>query len=207
MADRGLRLLGRTTIECSVDDHCTAFADAFAVRLDDELGMAPGFVADLFCGSGNFGWHLGKRLGLPVFAAELDPCVYAATRHNFQVMGITVNLSHIGYHELLDRLPAPSPGDIYVVAPPWGDAFTERGLVLEATSPPVPEILAAIQSARVGTACLIVVQVMVTGSGDQITRESLARCFHDARYLASITSPATLPGEAKVEFHVYALPA
>lgn len=207
MAGRGLRLLGRTTIECSVDGHCVDFAEALAARLDDEPQMTPGFVADLFCGSGNFGWHLGKRLGLPVFAAELDPAVYAATRHNFQVMGINVHLSHTDYRDLLEKLPSHRPGDIYVVEPPWSDALTERGLNLEATSPPVPEILAAIQASRTSQPFLIVVQTIIIKSSDQITHESLARCFRDARHLASITPPATLPGEAEIEFHVYALPA
>ena len=70
MTGRGLRLLGRTTIECSVDGHCADFAEAFAARLNDEPQMTPGFVADLFCGSGNLGWHLGKRLNLPLAAVK-----------------------------------------------------------------------------------------------------------------------------------------
>jgi 16S rRNA G966 N2-methylase RsmD len=207
MALRGLRLLGRTTIECSVDEHCAPFAEALAVCLGDEPRLTPGFVADLFCGSGNFGWHLGNRLDLPVFAAELDPSVYAATRHNFHAMDITVDLSQTDYRDLLNKLPACSPGDIYVVDPPWGHALTERGLNLEATSPPVPEILTAIHASRTGQPCLIVIQTMTMKSRDHITHETLARCFRNARHLSSITSSATLAGEAENEFHIYTLPA
>jgi 16S rRNA G966 N2-methylase RsmD len=207
MTGRGLRLLGRTTIECSVDSHCAEFAEAFAVHLDNEPQVTPGFVADLFCGSGNFGWHLGKRLDLPVFAAELDPTVYAATQRNFQIMGISVHLSHTDYRDLLNNLPAHRPGDIYIVEPPWGDALTERGLNLEATAPPVPEILTAIRASRTSQPCLIVVQAIIIKSNDHITHESLDRCFRNARHLLSVTPPTTLPGEAEIELHVYALPA
>jgi hypothetical protein len=33
---------------------------------------------------------------------------------------------------------------LYVVHPPWGEAYTDAGLDLRRTSPPVPEILAAL---------------------------------------------------------------
>jgi hypothetical protein len=206
MVRRGLRLLGRTAIECSVDEHCADFAAAVATHLAGEPDLAPGFVADLFCGSGNLGWHLGTRLGLPVFAAELDPGVYAATRHNFEVMGIDVDLRHGDYRDLLTDLPSPRVGDIHLVEPPWGPALTERGLDLAATDPPVPEILASIRASRAGVPCLVVLQVVVVGPADTTTRPSLARCFAGARHVTTIHPTAATPGGATVEFHVYELP-
>lgn len=207
MTGRGLRLLGRTVIECTVDDHCVGFVEVLAGCRAREPRMRPGFVADLFCGSGNFGWHLGRRLGLPVFAAELDPAVHAATRHNVEVMDLAIELRHADYRQLLDELPAHSAGDIYVVEPPWGPAYTEHGLDFEATAPPVPEILSAIQHSRAGRQCLVVTQTIVVGAHDQVTRPSLARCFRNARHLASFCPPTTtLRGGVGMEFHVYVLP-
>ncbi|WP_156077080.1 hypothetical protein [Saccharothrix sp. NRRL B-16314] len=206
MIRRGLRLLGRTAVECSVDDSCAAVTTALCAYLADARELSPGFVADLFCGSGNLGRHVGTGLGLPVFAAELDPDVYAATRHNFEVMGIDVNLRHTDYRDLLAGLPPPREGDVHLVEPPWGSAYTERGLDLTVTSPPVPEILAAIRASRAGVPCVVVSQVAVVGPEDAVTLPTLARCFADARHLTVIRPPSPFPDEATVEFHVYALP-
>ncbi|MGR6998856.1 hypothetical protein ACU686_13130 [Yinghuangia aomiensis] len=82
MADWGITLLGRTAIECSVDAYTTPVADALARLQADEARHddAEPLIADLFCGSGNFGYHLGQRLGRAVHASELDPAVYQTTR-------------------------------------------------------------------------------------------------------------------------------
>jgi len=201
MAARGLRLLGRTVIECSVDAYVENFAETIA---SPELGASAwtgGIVADLFCGSGNFGYHLGRRLGMPVHASEIDPLVYAATRHNFQTMSIDVRLKHTDYRNLLHQLPAPSVNDIYIIEPPWGTAFTEDGLDLMMTSPPVPGILADIQGSRLGHPCFIAIK-----TNDQISNDSLSRSFHGAQHLVSVTPPPYLPAGANMNFHLYVLP-
>lgn len=205
MVRSGLRLLGRTAIECSVDDHCAPFAEALAACLAREPDLSPGYVADLFCGSGNIGFHLRARLGLPVFAAELDPAVHAATRHNFRVLGLDLDLRHADYRELLACLPPPRAGDVVVVEPPWGAALTRSGLDVTATEPPVPAILADIRAARAGVPCLVALQVVVVGTEDTITRPSLRRCFAGARHLLAVPAPASFATGATVEFHVYAV--
>lgn len=87
MTGRGLRLLGRTVVECSVDDSCAASPGRSPSTWPACPRLTPGFVADLFCGSGNIGWHVGTGLGLPVFAAERDPDVGRTLSHAFSRAG------------------------------------------------------------------------------------------------------------------------
>lgn len=201
MEAEGIRLLGRTTIECCVDDCAAAVADALTARhaaLPHE-GDEP-LVVDLFCGSGNFSRHLGSRLGIPVHAAELDPDVHAATRHNLDRVGADTRL-HLGdYRDLLGKLPARGRRDTYFVEPPWGPAFTPTGLDLTRTSPPVPDILDAIHRSRDGLPCLVAIK-----TNDQIAHDSLARSFARARHLQSVTPAPALPYGANVDFHLYEL--
>jgi Conserved hypothetical protein 95 len=200
MAARGLRLLGRTTIECSVDTYVMPIADLLA---DADLGVpiaTGGFVADLFCGSGNIGFHLGRRLGKPVYASELDPAVYAATRHNIDVLGIDVELNLMDYRDLLGKLPTSGDADVYVVEPPWGPAFTANGLDLACTTPPIPEILRDILRSRQDRPCVVVIK-----TNDQIANDSLALSFRGARHLATVTPPPALPVGANMDFHLYLL--
>lgn len=202
MAERGLRLLGRTAIECSVDAYSAAVADRVAGCCPGAPAPEPGaFVADLFCGSGNMGFHLGRRLGLAVHASDLDPLVHDHTRHNLTALGIDIDLQLLDYRDMLGKLGAASPQDTYVVEPPWGPAFTPLGLDLAATSPPVPQILADIAASRAGTPCLVVIK-----TNDQIARDSLSRAFAAARHLATITPAPVLPYGANMDFHVYRLP-
>jgi hypothetical protein len=197
MAALGLRLLGRTTIECSVDAYLRPVADALAA---ETIERDCAFVADLFCGSGNFGFHLGLRLGKPVYASELDPLVHAATQHNFDVLGIDTALSLTDYRDLLGTLPVRGDGDVYIVEPPWGPAFTADGLDLTRTAPPVPEIVDDIRQSRSGAPCLVAIK-----TNDQIAGDSLSRSFADARHLASITPIPVLPRGANMDFHLYSL--
>jgi len=200
MAGLGLRLLGRTTIECSVDAHVQSVADVLAFADFGVPVRGAGFVADLFCGSGNFGHHLGRRLRKPVYASELDPLVHAATRHNFDVLGITVDLRPVDYRDLLGRLPVSGEGDVYIVEPPWGPAFTADGLDLTRTAPPVPEILDDIRRSRLGMPCVVAIK-----TNDQIAGDSLARSFRGAHHLASVSPNPILPTGANMDFHLYLL--
>ncbi|NUR25185.1 MAG: class I SAM-dependent methyltransferase [Catenulispora sp.] len=200
MAACGLRLLGRTAIECTVDGYAAPVAAALADHVRAAEG--PPLVADLFCGSGNIGRHLAAALGVRAYASELDPAVHAATRHNLTMLGLDVDLRLEDYRDLLGRLRPRGPYDTFVVEPPWGPAFTEAGLDLTATAPPVPEILADIAASREGVPCLVVIK-----TNDQIAHDSLARCFAAARHLASVTPPASLPMGANMDFHLFRLPA
>ncbi|MFJ8695655.1 methyltransferase domain-containing protein [Streptomyces roseolilacinus] len=202
MEGLGLRFLGRTTIECSVDAYSAAVARAVA---ELQAAMPPAqsaMVVDLFCGSGNFGHHLGTHLGRPVFASELDPAVFAATRHNLDRIDSAIKLHEGDYRDLLGKLPPRSPQDTYVVEPPWGPAFTAAGLDLTCTSPPVPEILKDILRSRDGQPCLVIIK-----TNDQIAHDSLNTAFKDAVHLRTVTPEPTLPYGANMDFHIYRIGA
>ncbi|MYW05760.1 hypothetical protein [Streptomyces sp. SID3343] len=200
MEAKGIRLLGRTTIECCVDAHATAVAQAVA---EVQAGLPPvedAMIVDLFCGSGNFGHHLGERLGYPVYASELDPVVHAATRNNLDRIGSTIDLHLADYRDLIARLPPIGPHDTYAIEPPWGSAFTADGLDLTRTTPPVPEILADIRRARAGHPCLVAIK-----TNDKIAHDSLETSFHDATHVRTVPAHRTLPWGANMEVHVYRL--
>ncbi len=200
MGKVGIRLLGRTAIECCVDDYPIAVADALAeMHAAAPQGEEAPLVVDLFCGSGNFSHHLGARLGITVDAAELDTAVHAATSHNLARIGAATRLYCGDYRDLLGKLPARSTCDTYFVEPPWGPAFT-AGLDLTRTSPPVPDILDDIRRFRDGLPCLVAIK-----TNDQIVHDSLERSFAGARHVRSITPPPVLPYGANVDFHLYEL--
>ncbi|AQZ62366.1 unnamed protein product [[Actinomadura] parvosata subsp. kistnae] len=198
MADAGLRVFGRTAVECCTDLMAVAVAHAVADLHAPPDMAGDSFVAELFCGSGNLGVHLGWTLGRPVYAAELDPLVYQATRHNLGSVGAATRLQQIDYRELLPGLPARGPGDTYIVEPPWGCAISPAGLDLLGTSPPVPEILDDILRARDGRSCLVGIKTI-----DRILHDSLNVAFADARHLRTITSERPFPDGSRMQFHFY----
>ncbi|MGW0917190.1 class I SAM-dependent methyltransferase [Streptomyces sp. NPDC002784] len=195
---QGIQLLGRTAIEAVTDSHAAAVASATA-EVCPPGGNA--MVVDLFCGSGNFALHLGRRLGRPVYASEIDPGVYRTTRNNLHKIGdSTLELNPLDYRALLAKLPSRSDHDIYAVEPPWGPAFTAAGLDLARTGPPVREIIEDIHRSRNGRPCLIAIK-----TNDQIAHDSLTRCFTDAQHLRSLTPSPTLPPGANMNYHIYRL--
>ncbi|WP_406367733.1 hypothetical protein [Streptomyces sp. NBC_01546] len=204
MTAKGITLLGRTVIECSIDAYTVPVADALAhiqARAEPQGPDANNpMITDLFCGSGNFGHHLGRRLSHPVHAAELDPAVHDAARNNLDRINSPISLHLIDYRDLLGKLPARSTHDTYVVEPPWGPAFTADGLDLTRTSPPVPEILDDIRRSRDGLPCYIAIK-----TNDQIASNSLNRSFTGAHHLQSVTPTPTLPHGANMDFHLYRL--
>ncbi|GAB7184281.1 hypothetical protein ATKI12_4112 [Kitasatospora sp. Ki12] len=111
MAAHGIRLLGRTALECVKDPHPALVAAALTdVLAGLPVSGARPVIADLFCGSGNLGHQLGRllgpRFGHRVLATELDPLVHAATRHNLTLVDSPVRLHHAGYRDLLHTLAA-----------------------------------------------------------------------------------------------------
>ncbi|MDN3261945.1 RsmD family RNA methyltransferase [Streptomyces sp. CSDS2] len=204
MEAAGIRLLGRTTIECCVDEYAAAVAEALtalhATVADGGGDTGEPLVLDLFCGSGNFSHHLATRLGVTVHAAELDPAVHDATAHNLTRVDTRTRLYLSDYRDLLGKHPARGPRDTYFVEPPWGPAFTPAGLDLTRTSPPVPEILDDIRHARAGMPCLVAIK-----TNDHIAHDSLAHSFAGHRHLRTITPAATLPHGANMDFHIFRL--
>ncbi|MEV0620295.1 hypothetical protein AB0I81_43725 [Nonomuraea sp. NPDC050404] len=199
MTAAGIQVLGRTSVECCVDMLSHAVAQAVAELLREGEGDGP-LVAELFCGSGNLGAHLGRTLGVPVYASEIDPLVHDATSHNLRVTGASTRLRLIDYRALLPLLPVHGPLDFYVIEPPWGPAVTPDGLDLLGTSPPVPEILADILRARDHRPCLVGIKAI-----DRILHDSLNVAFTGARHLRTVATQPPFPDGVRMQFHIFRL--
>jgi hypothetical protein len=159
---RGVRLLGRTAVECT--------RDAVADRIGQDVGAvaaslsAPGgwVVVDPFAGSCNtLYWilrHVSQSRGI---AFEFDPRVFQLTEQNLAVLDRAIDLKRGDYGVLLGQVDiAPGEAVIVFVAPPWGTALNEtEGLDLRRTEPPVTEIIAEISDAFPASRILFAVQV------------------------------------------------
>jgi predicted RNA methylase len=200
MEERGVRVLGRTVIECAIDAYIVpvalAVADLWSVSDPDAV------VFDLFCGSGNVGYQLQRQLGCRAYASELDPRVYEVARSNFDHLGAAVRLEQCDYRDLIGAVSGTSDNDVYVLEPPWGPAFTAEGLNLTRTSPPIREILRDIAKSRHDRPCLVVIK-----TNDQLVGDCLADSFRGATRLRSVTPAPTLPFGANMDFHIYRVAA
>jgi hypothetical protein len=141
---KGVRLLGRTTVECTRD----VLGDAIGRDVAATAAAAPhsleAVVIDLFAGSGNtLYWllrHLPGRRGL---GFELDTEVFRLTRRNLEALSLPIDILNIDYRSgLTEASVAADRLLIIFVAPPWGDALdASAGLDLRRTKPPTTEIV------------------------------------------------------------------
>lgn len=158
---RGIRLLGRTAVECTRDELASAIGQDIAA-VARKLKSATALVIDLFAGSGNtLYWtlrHLPTARGL---GCELDPQVYELTARNLQILGLPVRVENWGYRSVLVREAAAKEELVVAfIAPPWGKALDPKtGLNLLATLPPIPEILEQLHHAFSGKRVLCAIQV------------------------------------------------
>jgi hypothetical protein len=138
---RGIRLLGRTAVECTRD----ALADLIGRDVARRRPLStPYVVIDPFAGSCNtLYWilkHVPKSEGI---AFELDPQAYELSKRNIAHLDRTIDLTRGDYETLLaDRQIMREASVIVFVAPPWGTALDETtGLDLGATQPPITHII------------------------------------------------------------------
>jgi hypothetical protein len=137
---RGVRLLGRTAVECTRD----SLGDAIGREVAAVVRPASPLVVDLFVGSGNtLYWLLRHLPGARGLGFETDPMVFELTRQNLAALGLAINVRNVDYAAGLADLRV-SEGQLLVVfiAPPWGEALVQTtGLDLRLTTPPVSEIV------------------------------------------------------------------
>lgn len=151
---RGVRLLGRTCVEATPDR--TAGPIAGTVR---ELLAGADAVVDLFAGSGNLMLHVAAALAAPAVGIEADPAVWARTDANLRL--VDAGRAGVRHGDWLSYFDDQVTGDtaVYVVSPPWGDAFSfAAGLDLARTHPPVPRILDTIAHRDRSRRCFAVIQ-------------------------------------------------
>jgi hypothetical protein len=141
---KGVRLLGRTAVECTRD----LLADAIGKDVARVAAIAPAMpralVVDPFAGSGNtLYWllrHLPNARGV---GFESDAGVFRLTRQNMAALAQPIDILNTEYQSGLGGvLVAPEDLLIAFIAPPWGDALDRTsGLDLRRTTPPITEIV------------------------------------------------------------------
>jgi len=160
---RGVRILGRTAVECTRD----VLADAMGQTIAANIAMlAPGprvLAIDPFAGSCNtLSWILEHVPASEGLAFELDARVSELTRRNLALLGRPIELIEDDSLKFLHDRPLPSDRAlVFFIAPPWGTALDERTrrLDLRRTTPPVTEILASLSARYATQPLLFAVQV------------------------------------------------
>jgi hypothetical protein len=141
---KGVRLLGRTVVECTRDVLGNAIARDIAAIAATAPSTAGTLVIDPFAGSGNtLYWILRHLAGARGLGFELDAAVCELTRRNLATLMLPIDIQNADYISGLAGLRVA--GDellITFVAPPWGDALSSTsGLDLRRTTPPITEIV------------------------------------------------------------------
>ena len=141
---RGIRLLGRTAVECTRDPLAERIGrDVASVALS--LPLQTKFtVIDPFAGSCNTLYWILRHVPCSTgIAFEFDQQIYELTRHNIAGLDRTISLMHGDYESAMDDLHIPADcAMIAFVAPPWGTALDEAiGLDLRLTTPPITDII------------------------------------------------------------------
>jgi predicted RNA methylase len=141
---KGVRLLGRTTVECTRDRFADLIGRDVAAAVGSASGVNGSVVVDPFAGSGNTLYWITRRVR-PARSVgfELDDVVFALTRENLSITDLGIDVLHQGYEPGLQALSVPNDALVIVfVSPPWGAALDDAtGLDVRRTTPPVAEIV------------------------------------------------------------------
>jgi hypothetical protein len=175
---KGVRLLGRTAVECTRD----ALGDAIGKDVAAIAAVAPhraaALVVDLFAGSGNtLLWLLRHLPGARGLGFELDAKVFRLTERNLAALALGLDIRRADYRSGVSQaFGAAEQLLIAFIAPPWGEALDKaKGLDLRRTAPPVTEIVNFLFSARARNPLLCAVQVYETVEAASLAE--LKSCF------------------------------
>jgi len=141
---RGIRILGRTAVECTRDKLADNIGRDIAAVAKSVPLTSGALVIDPFTGSGNtLYWMLRHLPWARGFGFEQDPIVFQLTSRNLATLNVSIEVSNRDYRTGLSTLTiVPDQLVIAFIAPPWGDALNEStGLDLRRTTPPITEIV------------------------------------------------------------------
>jgi hypothetical protein len=158
---RGVRLLGRTAVECTRDALGNRIGLDVA-SIAKKMTSAQWTVIDPFAGSCNtLFWILRHLPNAEGIAFESDPQIVELTRRNLAAVAQTMEVVHGDYVSLLGKCPVrDGRGIVAFVAPPWGSALDEeQGLDLGKTTPPIGEVIERIARPFAGCELLFAAQV------------------------------------------------
>ena len=168
----GIRLLGRTAVECTRD----ALGDRIGLDVASVAACMPSnqfVVLDPFAGSCNtLFWILRHLPNSEGIAFEFDPQVFELTHRNLATLSQRIELVHGDYARLLAECRVPEDrGIIAFVSPPWGTALDEmRGLDLCRTTPPTSEIIEHVVRRFSEHKMLFAIQVYEKVSGPSLNK-------------------------------------
>jgi predicted RNA methylase len=192
---RGVRILGRTAVECTRDRLADRIGRDVAAVTRTGPAASP-LAIDLFAGSANtLHWiarHTGARRAI---GFELDDAVFALTRANLSAMGLDIDLRHDSYEHGLTALGDPDADLLIVfIAPPWGRALDpESGLDLRRTQPPVADVIDTTTSVLDRHKLLFAVQIYETVDPASLA-ELTVRFPWSATMIYDINSPGQNAG-------------
>lgn len=141
---KGVRLLGRTVVECTRDALGDAIGKDIAAVAAAASPAAGALVIDPFAGSGNtLYWMLRHLPGVRGLGFELDGGVFHLTIRNLAAVGSPIDVVNTDYQSGLANATVPADQLLITfIAPPWGDALSRiSGLDLRSTTPPITEIV------------------------------------------------------------------
>jgi 16S rRNA G966 N2-methylase RsmD len=162
---RGIRLLGRTAVECTRDDLGDAIAQDVAGVAARASGTAGSLVVDLFAGSGNtLHWLLRRLPGARGLGFEVDARVFELTQRNLAALSLPLDVVPTDYAAGLNALRVPADQLVVAfIAPPWGEALSATsGLDLRRTTPPVTDIVDVLAARFAMNRLLCAIQVPET---------------------------------------------
>jgi hypothetical protein len=139
----GIRLLGRTAVECTPD----ALGDRIGRDVASVATCMPSnqcVVIDLFAGSCNaLFWILRHLPDSEGIGFESDAKVFELTHRNLAALGQRIEVVSGDYARLLERPRfCEDRGIVAFVSPPWGTALDEvQGLDLNRNTPPISEVI------------------------------------------------------------------
>jgi len=162
---KGVRLLGRTAVECTRDVLADRIGRDVAVVAGSRVSGGRPLLIDPFAGSGNTLYWLARHLSVAhAVGFELDPGVFALTEKNLAALALPIEVLNVDYRSALGRvLPAAEQLVVAFIAPPWGDALDpSSGLDLRRTHPPIREITERLSRHFAKNPVLFVIQVHET---------------------------------------------
>jgi len=141
---KGIRVLGRTAVECTRDELADAIGKDVAALVATLPLTGGALLIDPFAGSGNtLYWLLHHLPTVRGLGFELDAEVFRLTRQNLAALALPIEILNTNYASGLATVCVP-PDQLLIafVAPPWGDALSKiSGLDLRRTTPPITEIV------------------------------------------------------------------
>ena len=141
---KGVRILGRTAVECTRDQLGDMIGQDVAAVVAQRFNTTAALVVDPFAGSGNTLYWLVRHLpGARGLGFEMDAQVFRLTKENISLLALPIEVLNADYRSGIGSISLPQDQLLIVfIAPPWGDALTSAlGLDLRLTTPPICEIV------------------------------------------------------------------